>query len=102
MGVARMNSAMRTIEFKVTGHLPPKKDGANSMWRKVAERARLVALREAAYACCGDEPPLSANIRLTAEIYCGASELLRVGDLNNFITGVCDGLMAAAKGTPLE
>jgi hypothetical protein len=92
---------MRTIEFKVTGHLPPKKDGANSMWNKPSERARLVALRQAAYACCGQEPVLSADIRLTVEIHCLARELLTAGDLDNFITGVCDGLMAAAGRTPV-
>lgn len=91
---------MRTIEFKVTGHLPPKKDGANSMWNKASERARLVALRQAAYACCGEEPVLSADIRLSVQIHCAASELLTVGDLDNFITGVCDGLMVPREARP--
>jgi hypothetical protein len=93
---------MRRIEFTVQGHLPPKKDGANSMWNKPSERARLIELRKAAYSQCGSDTPLSENIRLKVEIYCPLHELPQVGDFDNFITGVCDGLMAAAERTPVE
>lgn len=89
----------RRIEFTVQGQLPPKKDGATSMWKKSSEHARLVALRTQAQTACGTDGPLSENIQLTLEIHCPRRELHSIGDLDNFITGICDGLMAAAKGT---
>jgi hypothetical protein len=92
----------RTIEFRVEGELPPKKDGANSMWGKSSEQPRLVALRRAALSRRGDAPPLTHDIRLLVEIHCPARDVLRAGDLDNFITGICDGLMAAARGTPSD
>jgi hypothetical protein len=39
--------------------------------------------------------PFRKNISIKLEIYCPAERLARVGDLDNFIAGVCDGLMAA-------
>jgi hypothetical protein len=92
---------MRRIEFTVRGFLPPKKDGANSMWNKTSERTRLIELHREAHKGRGPMEPLSAEIRLTVEIHCRAQELLGIGDLDNFITGVCDGLMAVAPGTPV-
>lgn len=83
------------IEFCVEGHLPPKKDGANSMWAKPVEVPRLIALRKAAVAAMSGKPPLRANIALELEVHCPAAQGQRVGDLDNFVTGVCDGLMAA-------
>lgn len=38
--------------------------------------------------------PFQKNIHLTLELYCPKEKLQSVGDLDNFITGVCDGLMA--------
>jgi hypothetical protein len=74
----------RTIEFTVDGALPPKKDGANSMWGKSSERVRLVKLRRAALLSRGDAAPLTQNIRLLVEIRCPSREVLRAGDLDNF------------------
>jgi hypothetical protein len=91
----------RRIEFTVHGQLPPKKDGANSMWNKASEHMRLVELRTQAAMAWRNDAPLSENIQLTIEIHCPENELHSIGDLDNFITGVCDGLMAAAKRTPL-
>lgn len=71
------------------------------MWNKASEHARLVALRTQAESAFGTDRPLSENIQLTIEIHCPGNELHSIGDLDNFITGIGDGLMAAAKGTPL-
>jgi len=86
------------IEFRVEQHLPPKKDGANSMWAKSAEVPRLIALRQAAVAAMTGRPAFRANVSLEIEVHCPVVPGQRVGDLDNFITGVCDGLMAADRG----
>ncbi len=82
------------IEFTVQG-LPPKKDGANSMWGKPEEAQKIRALRlEAANAFAG-RLPLRKNIRLTLRAYVGSENTRRIGDLDGFVTGICDGLQAA-------
>lgn len=86
---------MRQFEFRVHGSLPPKKDGATSMWGKPSERQRLIALRRAAWESLGAAEPLEADIRMVIEIHCPKDRISRIGDLDNFITGICDGLMAA-------
>jgi hypothetical protein len=78
------------IDFGAKG-VPPKKDGANSMWGKGAEIPRLKALRKAARLALGKQPPLAGTVHLTLRVYADEA----AGDLDNFITGVCDGLMAA-------
>lgn len=85
------------IQFSVNG-LPPKKDGANSMWRKPSELARLKALRLAALEAVHGDLHTSAALRLHLRIYAPVS----AGDLDNFITGICDGLMAAHPATPID
>ena len=96
---------MRSIEFKVEGELPPKKDGANSMWGKKTEARRLIELRRAALKEIGTGQPFAKNIRLTLCVHVGLDED-RVagnkgpGDLDNFVAGVCDGLMRAHPNTP--
>lgn len=79
------------IEIHVDGR-PPKKDGANSMWRKPVERQRLKALRLAAMgAVRGLDWDPHADMALSVTVF--ASD--RAGDLDNFVTGICDGLQAA-------
>lgn len=82
------------IEFTVDG-LPPKKDGANSMWRKPTEVPRVIALRAAARVAMNGRPPLEAPVRLSVDVYADP----RDGDLDNFITGICDALQAPAART---
>lgn len=84
-----------SLTFDVRG-LPPKKDGASSMWNKPSERGRLIALRSAALAAIGGRGPMTSSISLSLEIHVGPRNDRSVGDLDNFITGVCDGLQAAA------
>lgn len=77
------------IFFVVEG-VPPKKDGANAMWGKSSQLQALKALRIAALRAMGNHPPFETNIHLKIAIYAPP----RLGDLDNFITGICDGLMA--------
>jgi hypothetical protein len=79
------------MDLSVEG-LPPKKDGANSMWAKNVEVRRLKALRMAALAAIADRPgfPLTVPVELEFTVWAQP----RAGDLDNFLTGICDGLMA--------
>lgn len=82
------------VAFTVRG-LPPKKDGAKSMWGKAGEAPRIRALRlEAAKAFAG-RPPLRNSIKLTLRAYVGSENTRSTGDLDNFLTGICDGLQSA-------
>ena len=84
------------MKFTVEG-LPPKKDGANSMWGKGStELCRIQELRRAAHAKAGRLGPFRRNIALELEVHVPTRDIARVGDLDSFITGVCDGLMRAA------
>jgi hypothetical protein len=86
-----------SVSFSVQG-VPPKKDGSSSMWGKSSEIVRLKALRsEACRALSGHEfthEPLALSIRVFAPD--GA------GDLDNFATGILDGLMAASLMTSID
>ena len=86
---------MRHIRFRIENELPPKKDGANSMWNKEREAGRLVALRLQALEALGSKPPLSQEIRLKVTICVGISNPKAIGDLDTFVAGICDGLMQA-------
>ena len=93
------------IRFEVRG-LPPRKGAVSSMWNKKASRAqkhKLIALRKAALAAIeahGDKPFLGERIRLTLYVHIECREEgENPGDLDNFVTGVCDGLVAAKEGT---
>jgi len=92
---------MRKYQFEVNG-LPPKKDGAQSMWGKPLEAKRLVDLRQAALQALKEHPPLQSNIRLMLKIHIGPVNDRSIGDLDTFVTGICDGLMARAPGSKLH
>ena len=93
------------LPFQVKG-MPPNKSVDGSMWGKKEQATRLIALREKALKHRGPQV-LTGRIRLTLEVHVGIPEwntlgtedrreaLKRCGDLDNFIGGVCDGLMAA-------
>ena len=83
------------VAFEVYGDLPPKKDGAKSMWNKDIEVPRLIKLRAAAITALGDRSPFVRNISLRLEVHVGPVNSRATGDLDNFVTGTCDGLMAA-------
>jgi hypothetical protein len=93
------------VVIRVDGLLPPKKDGANSMWGKANVRPLLKALRLAAAEAMGGRDPFDEPVELSLTVRTGATteapELWARrsgGDLDNFITGVCDGLQAAYAG----
>ena len=89
---------MRRIQFRVNNELPPKKHGKNgSMWGNATQAKRLIALRKAAVKERGSQPCFTTGIRLTLRVHVGPQpgDDKNRGDLDNFIAGVCDGLMAA-------
>lgn len=91
---------MKKYQFTVNG-LPPKKDGAQSMWGKPLEAKRLVVLRQAVLKALEGQPPLQSNIKLTLRIHIPINDR-SIGDLDTFVTGICDGLMATPYGGKLD
>ncbi|MEX2227564.1 MAG: hypothetical protein WEB52_14065 [Dehalococcoidia bacterium] len=85
------------VTFTVDG-VPPKKDGANSMWRKQAEVQRLKTFRIAACAALDGREPEDGLVALTVRVFAPVS----AGDLDNFATGICDGLMAVHPRAPVD
>lgn len=65
------------------------------MWGKRSEQPRIQKLRRAARSALGSSGPLRTNISLELVIHVNKGNLSSVGDLDNFVTGVCDGLMVA-------
>ena len=91
---------MDRIKFAIEGELPPKKRGKKSMWGHHTEAPRLLALRTEAAKAFDSRGPFSGSIRLTLRIEIGREDQRKAGDqgtgdLDSFITGVFDGLMAA-------
>ena len=92
---------MRRIQFQVEDQLPPKKGGATSMWGKPLEATRLIALRKNALEARGSQPIFTVGIRLTLRVHVGFEFAKQFGDpgnfgdLDTFVSGVCDGLMKA-------
>ena len=66
------------------------------MFGKSGESEKVAALRLAALKAMHGVSPLSHNIRLTVVVHVGKTNDRFTGDLDNFLTGVCDSLMAAA------
>ncbi|MBN1450019.1 MAG: hypothetical protein JW963_03315 [Anaerolineales bacterium] len=85
------------VSFTIGG-LPPKKDGANSIWRKGVEMPRLKTLRKSASQARRGKPLAQAGVHLTLRLYAEPSD----GDLDNFVAGICDGLMTAYPRTPIN
>jgi hypothetical protein len=85
------------IEF-IVHDIPPKKHGEKSMWDHPTEVPRLILLRKQAFQAMkemGLRDCLRSLITLELTLYVPRSNLESIGDLDNFITGVCDGLQAA-------
>lgn len=85
------------IEFLVKGR-PPKKGQGWSMWGTDDEAPLVASLRGAAreaqprYGIRGCFPSL---VDLEIAVFVPEDKLESIGDLDNFITGVCDGLQKA-------
>jgi len=87
------------LKFEVPG-LPPKKRGDLSMWNVEVEALRVRRLRAAAATAIGDAPPLSRSITLRIWVYL-PENTKQTGDLDTFVAGVCDALMAAPREAAL-
>ena len=72
------------------------------MWGKPTEARRLIALRRAALKALDGAPPFSERIELTLAVHVGAANSRLAGDLDNYVTGICDGLMAADPRSKLN
>jgi len=84
------------VEFEVPGK-PPKKDGANSMWKKESEAQNIINLRKEARKAVKQigVDLFSGPLGIELTIYARINEIEGIGDLDNFITGICDGLQKA-------
>ena len=96
-----MSDEMQPISFKVEGELPPKKSSGPSMWGNQTDAERLIALRREVLGAVTSSP-FTGPVRLTLTIHVGDQAPVVTnagkngfGDLDNFVGGVCDGLMAA-------
>jgi len=72
------------------------------MWGKPTEAVRLIALRNAALSALGGQSPLEVNIHLTLRVHVGPKNDRNAGDLDNYVSGVCDDLMAAAARSSIN
>lgn len=88
---------MVRIEFTVKDR-PPKKHGEKSMWAHPDEVRPIFSLKEnvlEARSKAGLKDCFRMFVALELTVFTPRSKLASVGDLDNFITGVCDGLQAA-------
>jgi len=84
------------LSVEVNG-VPPKKDGASSMWKKPTEVQRIRQLRLAVATALAGRTAPQGSCRLDLEVQAGRAD----GDLDNFITGICDGLQPVHPNTPI-
>ena len=85
------------IEFKVTGR-PPKKHGEKSMWARRDEAPFVASLRKEALEArlkAGLNSPFNSLVSLELQVFVPKPQLESIGDLDSFITGVCDSLQPA-------
>jgi hypothetical protein len=88
-------TGLRKYTIKVNGDRPPKKKGNRSMFNEESREARhVVTLRKAAKQAFGTDRPVREPVTLTLEIHTGMGNVVS-GDLDSYIAGVCDALMAA-------
>lgn len=92
----------KKYEFKIIGYLPPKKGMDLSMFGKPGEAEKLIALRIVALEAMQGDPHLTSNIRLTLMVHVGPINNRMTGDLDSFIAGICDGLMAASPDAKID
>jgi hypothetical protein len=85
------------VEFTVNGH-PLKKHGEKSMWARDDEAPLVALLREKALETMSKNrinKCFDCLVSLDITVYTPRSSLESIGDLDNFITGICDSLQAA-------
>ena len=88
---------METIEFEVHGELPPKKRP-----RSKIQKDRLIALKTGALDALRLQAsgPFENEVHLALSVHVGLARQNKSGnkgsgDLDNFVSGVCDGLKKA-------
>ncbi|MFH1311498.1 MAG: hypothetical protein ABIH65_03780 [Nanoarchaeota archaeon] len=74
----------------VVNDIPPKKHGEKSMWDNKTEAKRIVSLRKEFFNQF--KTILRGYLQLEFTLYVPKKRLENIGDLDNFITGVCDAL----------
>ncbi len=85
------------VEFKVMGR-PPRKHGEKSMWARCDEAPFVASLRTEALEArlkSGYNRPFDSLVALELRVFVPKSKLESIGDLDSFITGVCDSLQPA-------
>ena len=94
---------MVEIKFTVNG-IPPNKQGP-SIWSVEEQARRIISLRTSALESMyrqGLSDPIDSKILLELEIYASSESLDNIGDLDNLIGGVCDGLKAKPTNPGFE
>jgi len=94
---AEVEEYQMRVEFTVKGR-PPRKHGEKSMWARDDEAPFILALREEALAArnkAGLDRCFCSLVAIELTLFVPRSRLQSVGDLDSFITGICDGLQAA-------
>ena len=84
---------MRRIRFQVEGGLPPRKQRNRSVWEK-EQASRTRALRKEAHKKLGSEGCFTGRVQLKLEVHVQGegNRDSRLGDLDNFVSGICDAL----------
>jgi hypothetical protein len=83
------------IEVTIPG-VPPRKDVGHMMWGRSSDLPRLKLLRRIVKEQITTEEPPEGRVALSLRVFAEISE----GDLDNFVGGVCDGLMPALPNVP--
>ena len=93
----------RKYRFKVEGIVPPRnvRRKSKSMWNNPTEVLRLIKLRKEAYAALNGSSPLFEDIALSIKIHLPRNHN-KPGDLDNYIKGICDGLMKCPNHPKLK
>ena len=87
--------------FQVKGIVPPRNVRSKSVWNNQTEVLRLIELRQKAFDALNGDAPLSESIELFVDIHLPRT-YNKPGDLDNFIKGICDGLMRCPNHPQLK
>ncbi len=91
------------IKFKVKGY-PPKKRGDKSMWNNDIEVDRVIELRRAALIArekAGLYSSFKTFASISLSVFLPPKKLHEKKDLDNFVSGICDGLQSASNNTKI-
>jgi hypothetical protein len=92
------------IQFRVEG-LPPNQKSKPSIWSDVVQSLSVIELRKQALLAKKNSRVIdffTSKIRLELEIFAPKNDLDTIGDLNNLLGGVCDGLQAKPNNPTLK